>query len=81
MQYAPEGWLRLSLSFKVVGELVCLNSWAETQTLLHHGFRLDDGDVDAVEALLLPVRAASEHRWNALLFCVGNNGQYSLQVD
>ncbi len=81
MQYAPAGWLRLSLTFKVTNELVRLDSWAETQTLLHHGFRLDDVDADTVEALLLSVRKVSAKSWSALLFHVGNDGQYFLQID
>ncbi len=81
MQYAPEGWRCLTLRFRVDAAQVELESWAETDALLHHGFRLDDADADAVQALLLPSWESSGRNWSSALFEVDCNGRYSLQAE
>ena len=81
MQYAPEGWTKLTMLFKTNEELTQIDSWAETPQIHEHGFQLDDGDADEVEAILGEVWEQSGKTWEVAEYSVDSDGNYTISFE
>lgn len=81
MQYAPEGWTKLTMLFRTNDELTQIDSWAETPQTAEHGFQLDNGDADAVEAILGEVWEQSGKAWEVAEYSVDCEGNYTISFE
>lgn len=78
MQYAPEGWLKLTMLFKTNDELTQIDTWAETTHPAEHGFQLDSEDADAVEAILGGIWEQSNKAWELAEYSIDCDGNFTI---
>ena len=81
MQYAPEGWLKLTMLFKTNDELTQIDTWAETTHTADHGFQLDGEDADAVEAILGDIWEQSNKTWELAEYSIDCEGNFAVSFE
>ena len=81
MQYAPEGWLKLTMLFKTNDELTQIDTWAETTHTAEHGFQLDGEDADAVEAILGDIWEQSNKAWEFAEYSLDCEGNFAISFE
>ena len=81
LQYAPEGWLQLTMLFKTNDELTQIDTWAVTENTAEHGFQLDAEDADAMEAILCKIWEQSNKTWELAEYTIDCDGNYAISFE
>lgn len=78
VQYAPEGWTKLTMLFKTNEELTQIDSWAETPQNPDYGFLFDGEDADLIESILANIWLANGKAWSIAEYILDFEGNYTI---
>ena len=78
MQYAPEGWLLLTMVYRTNENMTNIETWAKTCKTSKHGFVLDDTDADAMEEIFEEKWIETGKSWSMSAFTLDSNGNYNI---